>query len=827
MKKLFLSTLLGMTFIIPASVYAVNVSVPQSTAYGQVLIGNAAGGSYTPVATSTLGFQSLSIPISIANGGTGTTTGGVTNGVEYYNGTTLTNNANFLFDGTNATTTGNFSAGNVNVTSSNIPANGIYLSSTNQLGFSSTGVLRFVVDGGSVRSSAVAGWALSLAGSSGTVPSLIPNKADTTTGIGADASGNLSFITAATTKFEVLNNGNVGIGTTSPFAKLSIAGAAGGTTNLFAISTSTAGFATTTTFLIDANGNETLRGSVTWPYLGTPAGSLLAVDPTGKVIATTSPSGGGAVSSVSNSDGTLTISPTTGAVVASLALAHANTWTGLQQFNANASTTQFTSTGATYLATASGNVGIATTSPTRLLTLAFNNINTATSLFDIDQQGTGDAWMNYSIGSGKSYAVGMNNAGLFQIAYNSTSPAGLATNPRLTIDTSGNVGIGTTSPFRPLTVVNSADTSPVAVFVNTSTGGSTGGGGMFGYTSFLPTTSGDRLAYFGAGYTNGSTVNNGAAMVDYATQAWTAGSAQGSAMAFETTPNGSASRSERLRIDQNGNVGIGSTTPGSLLSIGTTAGINFLDNATSTFQKAVKSPCFTVDGTTCLSAGITSIGPAGQLQTGPAITLATTTTAFNGLTSNLTITGSGNTLTYAPTLAGTLGVGGGGTGKTTFTAGQLLYGNSTAALSSVATTTVSCSGIVSCTSFTAIGASPITITGSGTTVTNYFQTATQPATALVAIPVVSGDTVTMTAFGQDTSGACASQTNTLDLNIKLGAWTGTSTLWAPAARWNTVTTGCTLSAPYTFVASTTDTLYVEAANGGGVSSLQIQATKFH
>lgn len=40
--------------------------------------------------------------------------------------------------------------------------------------------------------------------------------------------------------------------------------------------------------------------------------------------------GGGAVSSVSNSDGTLTISPTTGSVVASLALGHANTWTATQ-----------------------------------------------------------------------------------------------------------------------------------------------------------------------------------------------------------------------------------------------------------------------------------------------------------------------------------------------------------------------------------------------------------------------------------------------------------------------------------------------------------------
>ena len=44
--------------------------------------------------------------------------------------------------------------------------------------------------------------------------------------------------------------------------------------------------------------------------------------------------GSGAVNSVSNSDGTLTISPTTGAVVASLNLTHANTWSGAQTFSA-------------------------------------------------------------------------------------------------------------------------------------------------------------------------------------------------------------------------------------------------------------------------------------------------------------------------------------------------------------------------------------------------------------------------------------------------------------------------------------------------------------
>lgn len=62
----------------------------------------------------------------------------------------------------------------------------------------------------------------------------------------------------------------------------------------------------------------------------------------------------------------------------------------------------------------------------------------------------------------------------------------------------------------------------------------------------------------------------------------------------------------------------------------------------------------------------------------------------------------------------------GGTGTTTATSGQLLYGG-TSAYQSVATTSVTCSGSTTCTSFTAIGNSPITIssvaTGSGLSTT--------------------------------------------------------------------------------------------------------------
>ena len=50
---------------------------------------------------------------------------------------------------------------------------------------------------------------------------------------------------------------------------------------------------------------------------------------------------GGGATSVANSDGTLTISPMTGAVIASIALGHANTWTAAQGISSNAASAFF------------------------------------------------------------------------------------------------------------------------------------------------------------------------------------------------------------------------------------------------------------------------------------------------------------------------------------------------------------------------------------------------------------------------------------------------------------------------------------------------------
>lgn len=133
-----------------------------------------------------------------------------------------------------------------------------------------------------------------------------------------------------------------------------------------------------------------------------------------------------------------------------------------------------------------------------------------------------------------------------------------------------------------------------------------------------------------------------------------------------------------------GLLGIGGGGTG--FSTYTKGDILYSDNTNSLAKLAIGTGGFvlaSVNGvpgwvaTSSINNGITSIGPVGALQTGPAITLATSSTAFNGLTSSTTITASGNVITFANTLAGLLGTGGGGTGLSTYTTGDLLYSSAT------------------------------------------------------------------------------------------------------------------------------------------------------
>ncbi len=133
------------------------------------------------------------------------------------------------------------------------------------------------------------------------------------------------------------------------------------------------------------------------------------------------------------------------------------------------------------------------------------------------------------------------------IAYNQSNrdlKIGTASSTRLTIDSSGDVGIGTTSPSKALTLRGEQ-------FIETnSTAADSGNGIYWQSTTSGWTTSGAHAAIYGKRVDG----NNGY-------------------LRFDTRLSGTTA--ERMRIDSSGNVGIGTTSPGQLLHLeGSNAGAN-------------------------------------------------------------------------------------------------------------------------------------------------------------------------------------------------------------------------------------------------------------
>jgi hypothetical protein len=216
-----------------------------------------------------------------------------------------------------------------------------------------------------------------------------------------------------------------------------------------------------------------------------------------------------------------------------------------------------------------GNVGIGTTSPTQALQITgsqFQQLSLQTTgayttkTYFANYAAIGNLnsyWsMNRNIGTGvfdnielPAAAIAMNGStGNSSIQFYTAAANNTAPSVRMTIDNSGNVGIGTTSPGDKLSVDGTTYGTTISVT---------------GRSASWPGNATDlsKLNF------NGLVGASGGTLASIATRFGNSGSDFSSQLLFSTT-DASFVLQERMRINNLGNVGIGTTAPGALLHVG-------------------------------------------------------------------------------------------------------------------------------------------------------------------------------------------------------------------------------------------------------------------
>ena len=240
----------------------------------------------------------------------------------------------------------------------------------------------------------------------------------------------------------------------------------------------------------------------------------------------------------------------------------------------------------------------------------------------------------------------------------------------MTILNNGNVGIGTTAPGAALHL---GGASP-SLYLGVSTGGGRGSLSTFDVSSLrklvldgadadsqiifynaptvgtLTTTAYSSRGINFVGYDGNS--NEYGARIGFAPATnWADGSSP-AVITFFTVPSGSTTLNERMRIDSTGNVGIGTTSPGSILALGGTAarifGMDRNTTAATAGQGFTISSGGAIAGTADLAGGDLTIKSGTSTGTGTSAlrfftaTAGVTGTADNAPTEKMTILGSGN-----------------------------------------------------------------------------------------------------------------------------------------------------------------------------------------
>jgi hypothetical protein len=236
---------------------------------------------------------------------------------------------------------------------------------------------------------------------------------------------------------------------------------------------------------------------------------------------------------------------------------------------------------------ANGNVGIGTTAPTSLLHLV--TPSTARMLFETTDGAAGQASIDLKAGNTQYWRLigqGSANGGRFDFWNNTLNSSALS------ISSTNNVGIGTQSPTAQFEVATTnglsaiirrggtAFQTPANLILQKTSGANAGIHGVVAGGDFV-----GRILFSASN--GGSYLTNGTDIVGYTAGAQSA-SNNGGGIFFRTVPQNSVANSiERLRIDHNGNIGIGTSAPA--VQLHTTGSVRFAGAGTPGAGKVLTS----------------------------------------------------------------------------------------------------------------------------------------------------------------------------------------------------------------------------------------------